>query len=125
MDSSILISIKKNIGLTAEDEYFDDDIVLYINSVFSTLYQLGAGPKNGFRIESDIEEWGNYTDKPILLGFVKDYIYIKTKLKFDPPTSSVVHASMERQAVELEGRIRDQIEIFEILESNNKEDSNE
>ena len=48
---SILTSIKKLLGIVEEYEHFDPDIVMYINSAFSVLTQLGVGPEEGFRIE--------------------------------------------------------------------------
>ena len=48
---SILTSIKKLLGIAEEYEHFDPDIVMYINSAFSVLTQLGVGPEEGFRIE--------------------------------------------------------------------------
>lgn len=47
---SILTSIKKLLGIAEEYEHFDPDIVMYINSAFSVLTQLGVGPEEGFRI---------------------------------------------------------------------------
>ena len=42
---SILTSIKKLLGIAEEYEHFDPDIVMYINSAFSVLTQLGVGLK--------------------------------------------------------------------------------
>ena len=47
---SILTSIKKLLGIEESYEIFDPDIILYINSAFSTLTQLGVGPEKGFSI---------------------------------------------------------------------------
>ena len=43
---SILTSIKKLLGIAEEYEHFDPDIVMYINSAFSVLTQLGVGPED-------------------------------------------------------------------------------
>ena len=45
---SILQSIKKLIGITEDYTHFDADIIIYINSVFMILNQLGIGLPNGF-----------------------------------------------------------------------------
>ena len=42
---SILTSVKKLLGIAEECEDFDADIVMYLNSVFMVLTQMGVGPK--------------------------------------------------------------------------------
>lgn len=103
---SILTSIKKTLGIEEEYEHFDMDLIMHINSVFSILNQLGVGPKNGFRIEDDSTTWSEFisTDN-MQFEFVKSFIYLKVKLLFDPPLSSAVIESMNRQISELEFRL--------------------
>lgn len=50
MTESILVSIKKLLGIADEYTQFDTDIIIHINSVFSVLQQLGIGPEDGFKI---------------------------------------------------------------------------
>lgn len=50
MTDSILNSTKKILGITAEDTNFDLDVLIHINSVFTTLEQLGIGPVGGYSI---------------------------------------------------------------------------
>lgn len=102
---SILTSIKKLLGITEEYEHFDQDIIMHINSVFSVLTQLGVGPTEGFRIEDDGAEWSEFLQDDFRLEFVKTYIYLKVRLAFDPPLSSAVIESINRQISELEWRI--------------------
>lgn len=45
---SILTSVKKLLGLPADYEAFDPDIIMYINTVLMILSQMGVGPKEGF-----------------------------------------------------------------------------
>ena len=45
---SILTSVKKLLGLPADYEAFDPDIIMYINTVLMILTQMGVGPKEGF-----------------------------------------------------------------------------
>ena len=54
---SILTSIKKLLGIAEEYEFFDEDIIMHINSVFMILNQLGVGPSDGFRIEDKTTTW--------------------------------------------------------------------
>lgn len=109
---SILTSIKKLLGPGEDYDHFDADIILHINSTFSVLNQLGVGPSEGFRITDSTEIWTDYIpDDPVLLEMVKSYMYLKVKLLFDPPTSSAVLASMERQADTLEWRLNKEAEF--------------
>lgn len=104
MEESILTSIKKLLGSTKEYTIFDPDIIIHINSVFMTLTQLGVGPPEGFYIEDETSVWSDFTDVKNFEA-VKTYIYIKVKLVFDPPLSSAMIESLERQAKELEWRL--------------------
>ena len=60
MNESILNSIKKLLGITAEYTNFDTDIIMHINSVFMILNQLGVGPSKCFRIEDEYTTWDEY-----------------------------------------------------------------
>ena len=57
---SILTSIKKLLGIAEDYTHFDDDIIIHINSAFSSLNQLGVGPSCGFHIEDDSETWNDF-----------------------------------------------------------------
>jgi len=48
-NESILSSMKKLLGIVPEYEAFDDQILLYINTAFSTLHQLGVGQKKDLK----------------------------------------------------------------------------
>lgn len=102
---SILTSIKKLLGIAEEYEHFDPDIIMHINSAFSILTQLGVGPAEGFRIEDESTEWSEFLKDDLRLELVKTYIHLKVKLVFDPPSSSAVIESINRQITELEWRI--------------------
>jgi len=71
---SILTSIKKLLGIAEEYEHFDPDIVMYINSAFSVLTQLGVGPEEGFRIEDASKTWSEFLYDDPRLEFVKTYL---------------------------------------------------
>lgn len=104
MMESILISIKKLLGLMPEYTYFDDDIIVHINTAFAALNQLGVGPAEGFIIVDENSEWGDVTTEKNL-SMIKSYIYLKVRTLFDPPTSSVLMESINRNIAELEWRI--------------------
>lgn len=102
---SILTSIKKLLGIAAEYEHFDQDLVMHINSVFMTLNQLGVGPEEGFSISDEDAIWSDFLKDKKLLEAVKSYMYLKVRLLFDPPASSTVMESMNRMANEFEWRL--------------------
>lgn len=102
---SILKSIKKLLGLDENYTPFDPDIIIHINSVFMILNQLGVGPKEGFSIKDDTSVWADFISVNSNLELVKSYMYLKVRLLFDPPLSSVVMEAMNRQINELEWRI--------------------
>lgn len=106
---SILTSIKKLLGLDEDYTQFDTDIILYINSVFMSLNQIGVGPAAGFTISDKSTTWSTYLGEDANLEGVKSYVHLKVKLLFDPPASNFVLESMERLAKEFEWRIMVQV----------------
>ena len=108
MDGSILEDIRKMIGPSADYEGFDTDLIIHINSVFDTLYDLGVGADNSepFYITGATEKWSDFTGNNARRNAVKTYIYIKTRLVFDYPANSFVGDALKNQAEELEWRLR-------------------
>lgn len=102
---SILISIKKLLGITEDYEHFDQDIIMHINSVFAILNQLGVGPEKGFAIKDKNDAWNDFLSDNIKIESVKTYIFQKVKLIFDPPQSSAVIDAYNRQINEFEWRL--------------------
>lgn len=94
---SILTTIKQLLGIEEDDISFDTDIVVYINSAFSKLRELGVGPTKGFRIQDDTAIWDDFisTDDTEKFEMIKEFIYIRVKLVFDPPASATVLQSMK------------------------------
>ena len=105
METSILTSIKKMLGVAEDYTEFDEDIITHINSVFLSLTQLGVGPEEGFMIEDNTAVWEDFIVDSIRLQAVKTYMYLKVKLLFDPPLSSSVTESFTRMIAELEWRL--------------------
>lgn len=105
MSESILNSIKKLLGLDESYTAFDLDVMLHINSVFTTLQQLGVGPVSGFSIEDASTTWDAFLGDTLPLHSVKTYVYLKVRLVFDPPATSFAIAAFEKQAQELEWRL--------------------
>jgi hypothetical protein len=106
METSILNSTKKILGIPEDYTVFDHDVITHINATFSTLTQLGIGPIDGFMIEDSDPEWTDFIaiNDP-QLNAVKTYMYLKVRSYFDPPTTSFAIAAMDHQIQELEWRL--------------------
>ena len=108
---SILASIKQLLGIKEEYEYYDEQIIMHINSVFFILTQLGVGPSEGFSIEDKFATWNDFLPNEQNIEAVKSYMHLKVKLLFDPPMSSAVLESINRLISELEFRLNVATEI--------------
>lgn len=110
MIDSILNSIKKVLGIEEEYTAFDTDILMHINTVFSTLQQLGVGPTDGFVITGPDEKWTDFLEGKKHIASVKTYVYLRVRLLFDPPTTSFAIESLSKQMDQLEWRLNVQAE---------------
>lgn len=108
--ASILTSIKKLLGPEEADTSFDIDIIIGINSALMVLNQLGVGPKDGFVITDKTQTWEEFLGESKILEGVKTYVYLKTKLDFDPPSSAGAMDAMDRRIKEWEYRLVTMIE---------------
>ena len=107
MSESILTNTKKILGIAEDYEAFDVDIIMHINSVFSTLQQIGVGPELGFEIENKMDVWSTYLGEDnYLLNMVKTYMYMRVRLMFDPPATSFAIDSMQKQIDQMEWRLQ-------------------
>jgi hypothetical protein len=108
MEQSILKSVKKAVGIGDDDESFDLDILMHINSEFSNLCDMGVGPEEGFVVEDDSLEWGDFLDaeeERVKLSKVKMAVILRTRLLFDPPTTSFLLDALKAQLQEMEWRL--------------------
>lgn len=108
--SSILNDTKKTLGIDSTYTAFDTDIIMHINSVFSTLNSIGLGPAEGFEITDDTADWADFLAGDARLNSVKTYLYLRVRLYFDPPATSFVIAALEKQIQEIEWRLNVQRE---------------
>lgn len=108
----IITTTKELSGVMAEYDNFDKDLVMYINSVFLVLKQLGVGPKEGFVITNGGNEtWEQFIpDNKIMRESVKAYMGNKVRLQFDPPTSSALLEALTRNVNEFEWRLNAEAE---------------
>jgi hypothetical protein len=117
MEQSILKSTKKILGIEPDDTSYDLDIVTHINSAFSTLTDLGLGPDTGYVIADESAVWDDFLPdedylpddivrlNTVKLSKIKTYIYLRTRLLFDPPMQSFLLDALKAQIQEAEWRL--------------------
>lgn len=111
MEDSILNTIKNMIGINDSDDSFDVAVIANINSAFFILHQLGVGTEKTFSISDATSVWSDFLpDSEEKFEAVKTYVYLKTKIVFDPPTNSFVLTSMQNQISEYEWRFKEEAE---------------
>lgn len=109
MDDSILNTIKQLLGIDSDYDAFDKDIIVGINTAIFTLGQLGV-ILPGRYVQDSSDSWSDFLNASTDLEGVKTYIYLKTRIVFDPPTSSSVLEALTKQLNEVEWRLLVQVE---------------
>lgn len=101
---SILNSVKAYLGISEDDEAFDSDILMAINAIMVVLNQLGVGPSEPFTVRNAMQTWANLLGtNPI--GGVREYVNMRVRMLFDPPTNTYIMQALKEQTDELEWRI--------------------
>ena len=107
---TILSDIKSMLSIEYGDS-FDKEILLFINSAVMEVYQLGCCTyQNEVTEDTTWDDILLTDDMKMSVSFVKKYIYIRTKLSFDPPTSGFYTTALEKELDELKYRLIVQIE---------------
>lgn len=102
--NSILDSVKVMLNIEPDDSAFDTDIIFGINTAFAILQQLGVGPKEGFSVVDETQEWQDYIEGA-MFSMVQQYVHLKVRLIFDPPANSFLVQNLESRLSELEWRL--------------------
>lgn len=105
MNQSVLLTIKKLLGITEDYTVFDTDIIIHINTALSILRQLGVTGDVNIVTSSNITWAQIVDDDEEELELVKTYMYQKVRSNFDPPASSTIADAMNKTIAELEWRI--------------------
>lgn len=104
---SILSDVKDYLSISPDDNTFDKELIVIINSILLDLSQISSvGPSRPTMDDIATATWNNYFDD--LDSFVKEYVRVKAKLTFDPPSSSFILESMNKRITELEFRISEE-----------------
>lgn len=107
---TILSDIKSMLSVEYGDS-FDKEILLFINSAVMEVYQLGCCTyQNEVTEDTTWDDILSTDDMKMSVSFVKKYIYIRTKLSFDPPTSGFYTTALEKELDELKYRLIVQVE---------------
>ena len=101
---SILDSIKIQRGIDLDNDSFNSQLIIYINTYLADLNQLGVGVE-GFQITSRDETWESFLGADWKFNAVQTYVGLQCQLVFDPPASSAAVDSINRQLSRLEFRI--------------------
>ena len=116
MEQSILKSVKKTLGVPDDLDSFDEEIALHINAALSTLQQLGVvfllSPAI---IDSEDTNWDDLHEDKEALALIRQYIHLKVKNLFDPPSTSYVLEAGNKVISELEFRINVLLDIDPII----------
>jgi len=102
---SILISIKKMLGIGEDDTNFDNELIIHINGAITIIMQLGVGPISGFAITDSSQVWTDFIGERKDLELIKTAIYLLVRLMFDPPQNSFLVNSIQKQIDEYCWRI--------------------
>ncbi len=103
---SILDTVRGAIGLVADDTSFDSELIIHINSHLATLYQNGVVLP--IVVEDSTALWSELKDESKnndMFEQIKTYIFLRTKLLFDPPPPKTANY-MDAAATELLWRLR-------------------
>lgn len=119
---SILNSVKKLLGIPQDLHEFDPDIIMNINAAIFTLRQIGVGPEEIFTVTGEEETYEDYLGSDSKeIPQVKMYLFYKTKLSFDPPTSGTVIECIKEFIMEAESRLSYQVDPFDVFISEKKD----
>lgn len=115
MANSILSDVKKLLGMAVDYTAFDQDVTIFINAALGTLNQLGVGPTDGMQITGVDETWDILAQNVSMTELCQSYVFLKTKMLFDPPTARFPIQAMEEQLTEMEWRIHANVDSTETL----------
>ena len=113
VETSILKSVRSAVGLDAEDSSFDLELLMHINGSIMILHQNGIGIP--IQVEDEDAVWEDFknpmqADANSMFSAAKTFIFIKTKILFDPPPPSTIKY-MAEAADEYLWRLRESFDV--------------
>lgn len=89
---TILEYIKKNLK-SSGTEYYDDEILMWINDAFARVYELNS--KYDLFVATETSTWSDYSESNSWNERVKAFITLSSHINFDPPTSTTALKALE------------------------------
>ena len=105
LSRSVLDSVKHICGVEPSMTHFDDPILLHLNGVIFTTKQIGLDPIITTRITDSSTTWEQLYGPDCDVFVVENYIGLKVKELFDPPTNSSTMEALRRNIDQYEWRI--------------------
>lgn len=111
--TSILKGVRGALGLGEDDTSFDQELFMHINAALGTLVQNGV--IKTLVVSSEVAVWDDLkdpetTEYDYMFEQVKLFVFVKTKILFDPPPPSTAKY-MDEYATELLWRLRESYDI--------------
>lgn len=101
-NDSILESIRNNCDLAIDDDSFDNDLLMYINTALGIVHQASEGVEPIFVSDSSTkwidaltEDSKNDDSYKTLINLIRTYTQNYVKMIFDPPTPSAMSGLVE------------------------------
>lgn len=105
---NVFDSVRDSLGIGVDDDSFGTEILMDINSAVLTVVQvanINAIPVTSETTWDDLQ-LSNEQEGNTQFGLVIQYVYVKVKLLFDPPTSSSTQQLLSSTADEMLWRIQ-------------------
>lgn len=104
---TIFESLKDGININIDDTGFDTQILLNMDGIMYTLYQLGMG-KTPIQFTKTMtwEELSNLIQRPEALPIAKQYMLLRLQMVVDPPSASQL-SNLSTIIKELEWRVKE------------------
>lgn len=100
-ESSILDDVKKVLMISPSDTSFDDDVIMGINTAFTSLHDLGVGPEPALEIKDRTAKWSDFMEGTPNMASVKTYVSLSVKQDFDHTGTSYVLTAREKKIEKL------------------------
>jgi hypothetical protein len=125
LSESILITVKRDIGVEDDDYSFDSEIIRDINSYLQILWMQNVGV-SGFKVTNEDQTWADFLgENADHLQMAVSYICKKVHLAFDPPTNSSLYNAYKEQADELSWYLGVESDILEGYEGSDISDEDD
>ena len=90
--TSILLDVKKSLGIDPEDTTMDSEILMHLNGSIATLHSNGLGlplfVTGNTQTWSELEDSSQSAINDQYFTLAVQYIFVDVKINFDPPIAS-------------------------------------